>query len=77
MSVLSWYRAACFERFDTIQDISITMDATRLSEPARDLMMYAVFSVKKGVSAWLAPQAFGIYKGKTLIPLSVIFGLPL
>ena len=40
---LSWYQAAMWANMDTVKDISITMDASRIGQPALDLMMYAVF----------------------------------
>lgn len=55
-SEMSSYRAATLMAFDKDSSISVTVDATRLGRPARDVLAGFVYSVGKGVGAALPPQ---------------------
>lgn len=53
---LAWYQSAAWQSFGKANDVSITMDASRLGNPGLDCMMYAMASVDLGRSCWLPPQ---------------------
>lgn len=55
---LGWYQASSWATFRKAENVSITMDSSRIGQPALDLMFYAMHSVGIGRAVWLPPQAF-------------------
>lgn len=54
---LQWHHACMWQLATGFEEVSITVDGSRIGQPAKGTFMYAMYNVEHEVGGWLMPQA--------------------